>query len=199
MLPEINLLPEKRKERQWWLYYSFLTSIALVVIAFGVLTYFYFQAMKDLDKMTTQYDQYYEQNIALEKQLSDLIKSEGNDKQTAVEFIQSYQLHTSKLIEELTAHLPESAYLSEYEYTLATVTIQAQFETLSAASSYVKRLDSSKYIYDAAITEVEAFSAHESEEDQDNQKVNYDVIPRYDVQLTFKPNKELLLEGANNE
>ncbi|MBU5265693.1 PilN domain-containing protein [Virgibacillus proomii] len=198
MLPDINLLPEKHKERQW-LYYSFLTSVALIVIAFGILAYFYFQVTKDLDKLTTQYNQDYEQNMALEKQLSDLTKAKGKDKQTAVEFIQSYQLHTSKLIEELTALLPENAYLSEYEYTLTNVTIQTQFETLSAASSYVKHLDDSKYVYDTAITKVEAFSAYESEENQNNQKVNYDVIPRYDVQLTFKPNKEVLLEGANNE
>ncbi|WP_077706095.1 PilN domain-containing protein [Virgibacillus dokdonensis] len=197
MLPEINLVPEKRKEKKG-VYYGFLIGIGFLVVVSSVFIFIYFHSTKELERLSTQYDQYNDQYEVLEKQLTSDKQKDTTDKQATLDYLQSYNVHTSTLIEELVTLLSERSYLSEYKYSLADVTIQVQFETLSEISKYVRRLNKSKYVQDAKINEIEAFSILDTEE-QELKKVNYDVIPRYDVELTFQPNKERLLGDTDHE
>ena len=194
-LPQINLLPEYRRDSQIQslLYYTF---VALILLSFIVLGYFYFSTKGKLEAATKEAIELSEERDSLAKQKEALEADDGSLYEQAVHFAENYAVPTSKLILELNRLLPENGHLSEYAYTSSEVNIQAHVETLDKVAEYTNRLTNSEYISDLRVESIKTFTLKEEASAELQQ---FDVIPRYESDFSLTVDKLMLKEEESDE
>ncbi|MCD7032914.1 hypothetical protein LRR81_01640 [Metabacillus sp. GX 13764] len=193
MLPNINLLPEKKQKN----YTSLLLLGMIVVLLAGSFVFLNTQLeakRTDLRTMKTK-------DIALQNQLSAVqqassVSSNPTAAQTladAVTWTKTYPVEFVPILMDLTKLLPEGGYFTDFSYTEADkIEVSIQFETSREAAFYLNRLKTDiPYFQEAALKKVE------EQELKDNSEAN--VLPRYKADYSIELNrakwKELQKKG----
>ncbi|MCG7336984.1 fimbrial assembly protein [Sporosarcina sp. ACRSM] len=195
MLVDINLLPEKERER------SSLLVAALAIIGAAVLFWVvFFMITNNLTKETVTLEQQLESVQASQEAIrSDIRRSESEDskKQLAltVEWAEAYQYDTVPLLHDLIQLLPKRGFFQSFDFTsphLASVVVQ--FDTKPDAAYYFARLEASSSISNVTLESVTV--ADDSEGGNAT-----DLLPRYiaTYSLEFVDDRSITEEDVSEE
>lgn len=194
-LPEINLLPEFRRDNHIQSFFFYL-FVVLILLSFVVIGYFYFTTNSKLETLSQQSSELSEQRDLLAAQKAELESDKGSAYEQAVTFVQNYAVPTSTLIVELNHLLPENSYLSNYDYSSSGVNIQSHFETLDAVAQYTNLLTNSELISDTKVDSINTFTL--KEEETEDVSTQFNTIPRYESDFSLTINKRKLKEESTN-
>lgn len=194
MLVDINLLPEKEKER------SVLLVAALAILGAAVLFWVVlFMVTNHLSKETATLEQQLESvQSNQEAILSDIHRAElGDSKQqlsATVEWAEEYQFDTVPLLHDLIRLLPKRGFFQSFDFTsphLATIVVQ--FDTKADAAYYFARLEASPTISSISL---ESVTIGEMEDES-----TVDLIPRYTAtySLEFVDDRVIEEEAISEE
>lgn len=192
MQPDINLLPKYERQSSF-ISIIFISAFVIWLLITALLIYQYVSTKSSLKQVNTQVEQLTEKKTNLEQEVAAMQSVERASLASAVEYAESVTFPTSRLIDNLINSLPEHAYFSNYDYNEGEIKIQSQFETMDVAADYVAKLVASDYINDVKVEKVEAFDIEE------NDQVNFNTVPRYDVTQLLQANIEKLKEEADSD
>ncbi len=192
MLVDINLLPEKEKERSSLLY------VALAVIGAALLFWLiFFLVTKSIATDTERLDN---QQINLQVTQSELSNrlnrsetSQSHDQlATSVQWAEDYRYETSPLLEDLVALLPRRGFFRTFAFAAPhQATVEIQFDDKTEAAYYLTRMLSSEYIETASIESIE------TEKIEEEEGVVTDWLPRYIATYTiFFTDGRQMIDGA---
>ncbi|PID24646.1 PilN domain-containing protein [Sporosarcina sp. P7] len=172
MLVDINLLPEKIRERATFLW----IAIAILLVAFLSWIVLYFIAQKYDDEAGTLQQSTYEIQKQQEGITSQMhLSAFGQEKEqlaATVEFLKGHQYKTQPLIDDLTKALPDRGFFQELTFTAPNeVTLKVQFDDLMEPALYLTRMKASSLVIDAT------FEGIETEKLDIDEREN--VLPRY--------------------
>ena len=180
MLVDINLLPEKEKERSGLLYAAL--AVLLAALLFWLI---FFILTKNVDQDTERLQ---EQLMRLEVTQSEL-SSRLNRSETAqlynqledsVNWVENYRYETAPLLEELVAQLPRRGYFLSFGFSAPhQATVEVQFDDKTEAAYYLARMLSSDIVETASIESIET-------EDLDTEEGETKTwLPRYIATYTI--------------
>ena len=193
MLPEVNLLPKIEGQSSVH-YIIFLSGLILCLLLFGALIYFSFTTKNNLEEVNQNINQLEKEKTAFEQRLENLDTEETTNLYgSAASFVEHQIIPTSNFIDELIVLLPEHGYLSKYEYNYQGVQIETQFETMTDVAAYIVVLNSSDFIENVQVNQMNTFEIDDVSED--NEEI-YDIIPRYTVNMTITVNERYLIQEA---
>ncbi|PIC70701.1 hypothetical protein CSV77_07205 [Sporosarcina sp. P16b] len=172
MLVDINLLPEKIREKATFLW----IAIAILLVAFISWVVLYFIAQKYDDEAARLQQSTYEIQKQQEGITSQMhLSAFGQEKEqlaATVEFLKGHQYKTQPLIEDLSKALPDRGFFQELTFTAPNeVTLKVQFDNLMEPALYLTRMKASSLVIDAT------FEGIETEKLDIDEREN--VLPRY--------------------
>ncbi|ARK20444.1 fimbrial assembly protein [Sporosarcina sp. P26b] len=172
MLVDINLLPEKIKERATFLW----IAIAILLVAIISWVVLYMMAAKNDEEAQRLQQSTYEIQKQQESITSQLrLSAFGQEKEqlaATVDFLKAYQYKTHPLIEDLSRALPDRGFFQELTFTAPNeVTLKIQFDDLMEPALYLTRMKASSLVIDAT------FEGIETEKLDVEEREN--VLPRY--------------------
>ncbi|PIC63853.1 fimbrial assembly protein [Sporosarcina sp. P13] len=178
-LVDINLLPEKIRERTTWLWIVLAIFVA-ALISWAILSW---MAQKNEDEARLLKQQTYEvqkQQEAITSQLRpSAFGQEKADLASTVEFLEGYQYKTHPLIKDLVKALPERGFFMELTFTAPNeVMLNVQFDDMTEPAHYLTRIKSSSLVIDATFEGVEAKELGANESKQEGRQ---SVLPRYEA------------------
>ncbi len=196
MLVEINLLSQKEKKQQGFLY----VVIALIVLTLAIGVFLFVKSQGVQTSITTT-----ETTITQTQQLREIQSEklanfeESNSFEVltqAVEWAETYPVDTVPILNDLIAQLPERGFFQTFQYSEAgTVSISVQFDTSREAAFYLDRLKSVDWISESELTTITTEEVTEEiSSDQDS-----DVLPRYIAQYTLTLDKAVLKQPTTEE
>lgn len=207
MLPEINLLPKYERERSL-LYILFLIGLISAILFTGFLAYQYITVQTGLKAANAHNKELSERKEILQVQVTNQEPNEKETMEEAVAYAEKYVVPTTKLIDQLITFLPATGYMSQYNFKDGDVVIESHFETMTDASSYMAKLDTSDFIKKAKVIRLETFELEQPEvnSETENETGNpdelnqFEVLPRYQVTYSFEINSaQLKKETEENE
>lgn len=187
-LRDVNLLPKFERQHSGGGWLSIFLFI-IVIIAMIIFIYAYFSTKSDLKKVEENYNRINEEVNLKETELETLQSEEGSNLETAVSFVDGHLILTSTLIVELNDLLAEYSYLTEYQYNTENVTITTNVEKLDNVAQYTTDLTVSQYLNDVKVNNISTFTIGD---DEDEDSINIDVVPRYEAVYTLDINKRQL-------
>lgn len=193
---EINLLPQYERKSQN-LFYYFLLFLIVILISYSLFGFYYFSTKSKVKAVDIKQEQLNVEMEELDMELNEETADETLSIEQAVLFAENYNIPTSTLILELNDLLPEQSYLSDYTYSNKVSNIIVHFETLDAIANYTSDLTTTDFLEDAKVNEISTFELKEDadqDEDEDivEDKIQFDIIPRYEADFTLDINKEKL-------
>lgn len=204
MKPEVNLLPKYER-------YSNLSNILFIIflvlflILASLLTYFFFKERSLLAEQETEITRLSQEKDILEARLSAVSGTvDATTISDAVAFAETLAVPASKLVAEHMDFLPERGYLVNYVYDYQTVTMEAHFETIPDAAHYMNSLVLSPYSLNERVDEIQTAEESpvdrpaEEEEENEEERIRYDVLPRYQATYSIEVNHEELM-GEEDE
>lgn len=197
MIPEINLLPklEKRKTSPLLLY----MILAIILIILACMTYLFFDAKTELKDLSAEERRLVERQEQLRNDIATKQSQNTGSLKQSVQYVQSVAYPVTPLIDETNALLPSPSYLRSYSFGTNQVTIEADFETMTAISKYVERLLASPYFTDALIDSITNFDIELGEQDKDlPAEEKFKQIPRYSVTITATIDFMYLVGGPSS-
>ncbi|MBB4825853.1 type IV pilus assembly protein PilN [Sporosarcina luteola] len=198
MLIDINLLPEKERER------SRLLLIAIGLLGAAALIWGgFFLVAGRLSADTQQLDR---QIVAIQQEQATLqnedetnptddSKSAIQELAVSVNFVEAHRYETVPLLRDMIALLPERGFFVTFTFTqphFAEATVQ--FDDKQEASYYLTRLLSSDVVVDASLESVIA----EDLESPDGSPMMSSEIPRYEATylIEFEDSRTAEMEAA---
>lgn len=191
-LPDINLLPKIERE-SYTKNLIILILIALIIISYILIGFYYFYTKKQLETLNENYSNLNEE-VHLKTTELEQLQSGSSLLEQAISFVENFQIPTSIFITELDNLLPDNSYLSEYQYNNGSTNITVNFESLDKVAQYTTSLTNSNYIIDTKVDQVETFTLGESNEVEEQ----FDTIPRYRTNFTLITDKQKL-KGESTE
>lgn len=181
MLVDINLLPEKDRERSTLLF----AAIAIIAAAILVWVILFFVAQnytKQAAKLETQKMTLLDQQAAIQSTLQ--VSEFAADKQalfSTINWAENYQFDTIPLLAGLVRLLPERGFFDEFEFVGPnSAVLMIQFNTTNEAAYYLTRLQTAEFIDSVTL---ESISAEDLEvtDDEEEMENNLDLhkLPRY--------------------
>lgn len=202
MLPEINLLPEKERQGSI-MYYLFIGLIVLSILLTGYVIYAYFDTKKELTRTADRQTILQEEQTTLEDERNALITETVDTLDKVVGRVESHAYPTSIIINHLLLSLPAHSYLAEYNYKYGVIEVETHFETMNDISKYTETLLASPFVTNVEIEEIEAFGVGDKElvsGSQFDEVYNYyEVIPRYEVNLSLQMNSSRIFKVNEEE
>ena len=194
MIADINLLPKVEKgQSSSKILYGAIGIVALVGLA--VLVWVYFGARSELITLTSNQQQVQAERDQLQTEYDVLTGMNQGSLEESVEFVERVSYPVSPFIDETQNLQPEHTYLRDYGFDEKSITVTADFETLTDVSTYVNRLEQSPYFNDVQLGSVSNFELNPAtEEVTDAQK--FDEVPRYSVEITLFMNETYLASGG---
>lgn len=172
MLVDINLLPEKERER------STLLIAALVILSAAILfwaTVFLLSLSlsKETVRAETQIASLHARQEAVREDIKPSPDAADRERLAAtVEWAEAYQFDTLPLLREMIALLPERGFFVSFVFNAPhKSTVVVQFDDKSDAAFYLTRIKSSTVVSAAAMESVVA-------ENQDGES-DTEVLPRF--------------------
>ena len=172
MLVDINLLPEKIKERATFLW------IAIAILLVAVMSWIVLYVMatnqdeEALKLQQTTYEiQKQQESISSQMRLS-AFGQEKEQLAATVDFLNAHQYKTHPLLEDLARALPDRGFFQELTFTAPNeVTLKVQFDDLMEPALYLTRMKASSLVIDAT------FEGIETEKLDIEKREN--ILPRY--------------------
>ncbi|QTD41578.1 hypothetical protein [Sporosarcina sp. Te-1] len=201
MLIDINLLPEKEKER------SRLLLIAIILLGVSILIWVIFFLLSG--RLASDTEQLSRQSAAIQQEQAALRSHDAtaqtgesmlavHDLALSVKFVEDHRYETLPLLRDMIAMLPERGFFVTFTFTqphFAEATIQ--FDDKQDASYYLTRLLASEIVVDASLESVIA----EDLESADGSPMMSSEIPRYQATylIEFEDNRMAEMETGQEE
>lgn len=192
-LPDINLLPKIERDSSSK-NILLLTIIALILLSYIMIGFYYFYTKKQLETVTEEHTTINEQ-VTLKTTELEQLEGGSSSLGKAISFVENYEIPTSSFIKELDFLLPDHSYLTEYTYQNGNTTVTVSFETLDKIADYTTKLTNSDYIIDTKVDTVETVVIGDAVDEDSEQ---FEVIPRYETNFTLIANKQQL-KGESTE
>ncbi|WP_432358384.1 PilN domain-containing protein [Sporosarcina sp. UB5] len=177
MLVDINLLPEKERER------STLLIAALVILSAAILFWAsLFMLSLSLKKETVHVEGQIAALHASQEAIRENIKlsTHADDREklaSTVEWAEAYRFNTLPLLRDLVALLPERGFFVSFEFTAPhESTVVVQFDHQSEAAYYLTRVKSSGIVSAATLQSV---VAHRLDDE------SVDALPRFEASYSI--------------
>ncbi|MDV6377227.1 hypothetical protein ORD22_02995 [Sporosarcina sp. GW1-11] len=174
-LVDINLLPEKIRERTTWLWIVLGIFVA-ALLSWALLYWMGRNYEEDTQLLREQTYDVQKQQESITSQLR--LSAFGQEKASlasTVEFLEKYQFKTHPLIKDLVKALPERGFFLELTFTAPNeATLTVQFDDLTEPAHYLTRIKSSELVIDATFEELSAVELKEEGQLQN-------VLPRYEA------------------
>ncbi|WP_025783509.1 hypothetical protein [Sporosarcina sp. D27] len=192
MLVDINLLPEKEKERSVLLYVAlaFLGAALLFWLIFFLLTR---NVTSDTERLDNQFVKLQATQSELTERLNRSDTAQSHDQLAAsVQWVEDYRYETAPLLEDLVAQLPRRGFFRSFAFAAPhQATVEIQFDDKTEAAYYLTRILSSEFVETASIESIEA------EEIDQEEGVNNNWLPRYLATYTiFFTDGRQLIDGV---
>lgn len=153
MLVEINLLPQKERKK-----FAFFMVLAGLLALFLLTGAFYFYQISSMNKNIEGVNS----EIAMTQKIREKEEAKNQSVESsssvtqlksAIEWANTYPIHTIPVMRHLTSLLPERGFIQSFGYTEAgTVTLTVQFDSPREAASFLNNLHESKWISDAKLS-----------------------------------------------
>lgn len=155
MLVDINLLPQKERDRPAFL----IAAIAILVLAVVIWAVLALLANSHDNKqavLAAQSQQVATEQAAIRAQLEAAQgMNEEQQLKATVDWAESYQFDTVPLLKELVAILPARGFFDSFSYTgLDQAVLGVQFDTTRQAAYYLAQLKASELIKSATLDSV---------------------------------------------
>lgn len=155
MLVDINLLPQKERDRPAFL----IAAISILLLAVIIWAVFAFMAGAHENEQRTlnaQAEQVASEHAAIRTQLEAAQgMSEEQQLKVTVDWAESYQFDTVPLLAELVSILPERGFFDSFSYVgLDEAVLAVQFDTAREAAYYLAQLKTSELIESAMLDSV---------------------------------------------
>lgn len=191
MVPNINLLPESKRERSK----SKVVYIVLATLAVLLLLFFTVQAIS-LSKKITELERaestLQSERTTLAMELEMLKEQQKIGIESSVIYIENIVYDASPIIIEMKSHLTEHAYLRGYQFSEGAVSLNVDFETLADVASYLEKLQGSPYVKDVTVQQIATFDPIKKGEEEE--KEIFTTVNRYtnvfEIQLDLAYIKE---------
>ncbi|MFJ7913634.1 MULTISPECIES: PilN domain-containing protein [unclassified Lysinibacillus] len=197
MVPDINLLPnlEKKHSTPTLIYVVFIILIGLIV---GYMIFLFFQAKSDLTKLNAQEVELSSQREQLQIELDGKQDANKGSLEQSVQFVENVSYPVTPLMDETQVLLPEQTYLRNYVFGEKNVEITADFETMSAISSYLEKLTASPYFNDIQVDTISNFDVAIGNQEEKSAKNKFKEIPRYSATITLGIDFKFLAGGRES-
>ncbi|GEN82332.1 hypothetical protein SLU01_06440 [Sporosarcina luteola] len=174
MLVDINLLPEKERERSTLLIAA-LVIIGVAILFWATLFILSHRLSKETVQVEAQISGIQASQATIREGLQPTTDAGDREQLTAtVDWAEAYRFETLPLLRELIALLPERGFFVSFEFTApheSNVTVQ--FDDKSDAAYYLTRVKTSEEIANATL---ESLTAVELDEENDAQ-----LLPRFEA------------------
>jgi len=190
MVTEINLLPKRNRIKSNIFVLSIVLG-AILVIFFIFLLLQYINTKSELETITAMDSQLLSTKTEMESSLNNLQGVNKDSFSASVDFVESVSYPVSPLIDELESYLVGNSYLTSYSFSESSLSISADFETLTEVATYVEHLSKSTYFADVQVNAVSKFNV-ESGDTEENLDEDFTVIPRHSVQFDLLINDAYL-------
>ena len=166
MLVDINLLPQKERDRPAFI----IAAISILVLAIIIWAVLFFLAQRNdnaQEELAAQSAELALQQAELRTQLEQTVGlNEEQQLQVTVDWAESYQYDTVPLLDELVAILPDRGFFHELQYIGPnTAILDVQFDNTRDAAYYLTQLKASALLASATLDLVEFQSLTETEEE----------------------------------
>ncbi|MGE7997416.1 PilN domain-containing protein [Lysinibacillus sp. NPDC093190] len=197
MVPEINLLPnlEKKHSTPTFIYVVFIILIGMIV---GYMIFLFFQAKSDLTKLSAQEVELSSQREQLQMELDGKRNANQGSLEQSVQFVENVSYPVTPLMDETQVLLPEQTYLRNYVFGEKNVEITADFETMSAISSYLEKLTASPYFNDIQVDTISNFDVSIGNQEEKSAKNKFKEVPRYSATITLGIDFKFLAGGRES-
>jgi len=197
MVPEINLLPnlEKKHSTPTLMYVVLIILIGIIV---GYMIFLFFQAKSDLTKLSAQEMELSSQREQLQIELDVKRNVNQGSLEQSVQFVENVSYPVTPLMDETQVLLPEQTYLRNYVFGEKNVEITADFETMSAISSYLEKLTASPYFNDIQVDTISNFDVAIGNQEEKSAKNKFKEVPRYSATITLGIDFKFLAGGRES-
>ncbi|MFJ8098792.1 PilN domain-containing protein [Lysinibacillus sp. NPDC096212] len=197
MVPEINLLPnlEKKHSTPTLIYVVFIILIGMIV---GYMIFLFFQAKSDLTKLSVQEVELSSQREQIQMELDGKQNANQGSLEQSVQFVENVSYPVTPLMDETQVLLPEQTYLRNYVFGEKKVEITADFETMSAISSYLEKLTASLYFNDIQVDTISNFDVAIGNQEEKSAKNKFKDVPRYSATITLGIDFKFLAGGRES-
>lgn len=185
MLVDINLLPQKERDRPAFL----IAAIAILLLAVIVWAVFAMVANANGNEQQLLAAQSLQVTSEQEAIRAKLEAAQGmNEEQqlkVTVDWAESYQFDTVPLLEELVSILPARGFFESFSYTgLDQATLSVQFDTTRQAAYYLAQLKASELIKSVTLDGVAQKELNAEESGEVIEEVE-EKLPRYIATYTI--------------
>lgn len=189
---EINLLPERERKKS-----NIILIFAIGFILFiTILLWFFIQYItltRDIETLSSDESYSLEEQADLTTNLEAVKTSSEGDLKASVSFAENISYPVSPLLIEVNSLLEKHTYLRKYEFLEQRITLTLDVETMSTISRLVTNLSASEYFNDIKVQSVTSFDIDSSTEEN---KVYFEIIPRYSAELTLEIDSVYLKNGG---
>ncbi|WP_223638226.1 PilN domain-containing protein [Planococcus sp. 4-30] len=189
MLVDINLLPQKERDRPAFLIAA-ISILFAAVIVWVVLAFLAGSHEREQAVLAAQSLQVASEQAAIRTQLEAAQgMNEEQQLKATVDWAESYQFDTVPLLQELVSILPARGFFESFSYTgLDQAILSVQFDTAREAAYYLAQLKASELIESATLDSVaqnEIDTAETTEEGVVIEKAIIEEMPRYIASYTL--------------
>lgn len=197
MVPDINLLPnlEKKHSTPTLIYVVFIILIGIIV---GYMIFLFFQAKSDLTTLNVQEVELSSQREQLQIELDSKQNANKGSLEQSVQFVEKVSYPVTPLMDETQVLLPEQTYLRNYVFGEKNVEVTADFETMSAISSYLEKLTASPYFNDIQVDSISNFDVAIGNQEEKSAKNKFKEVPRYSATITLGIDFKFLAGGRES-
>ncbi|MDD1502033.1 hypothetical protein PVA17_04515 [Lysinibacillus sp. CNPSo 3705] len=197
MVPDINLLPnlEKKHSTPTLIYVVFIILIGMIV---GYMIFLFFQAKSDLTTLNAQEVELSSQREQLQIELDSKQNANKGSLEQSVQFVEKVSYPVTPLMDETQVLLPEQTYLRNYVFGEKNVEVTADFETMSAISSYLEKLTASPYFNDIQVDTISNFDVAIGNQEEKSAKSKFKEVPRYSATITLGIDFKFLAGGRES-
>lgn len=193
MLVDINLLPEKERERSTLLIAA-LAILSVAILFWAVLFLYSNHLTKKTAHLETQVASLHISQEAIREELQPTTtSSELQQLEATVEWAQSYRYETLPLLQELIALLPNRGFFVSFEFSAPhTSQVTVQFDEKKDAAHYLTRMKSSPFV---TVATIESIVAEQLDDEQGEQ-----ILPRFEAvyQVEFLDERNAVVEIEDN-
>ncbi len=197
MVPEINLLPnlEKKHSTPTFIYVVFIILISMII---GYMIFLFFQAKSDLTKLNAREVELSSQREQLQMELDGKQNANQGSLKQSVQFVENVSYPVTPLMDETQVLLLEQTYLRNYVFGENNVEITADFETMSAISSYLEKLTTSPYFNDIQVDTISNFDVSIGNKEEVSAKDRFKEVPRYSATIKLGIDLKILAGGRES-
>ena len=192
MVPEINLLPKRERQKSNFI---LILAISLVLLITVILLLFiqYFSVKGDIETLTAEETYTVAEKEDLTQLVNEINMSGQGDLQTSVTFAESVSKPVSPLLIEVNTLLEKHTYLRQFEFVNQNILISVDVETMTSLSKFVDKLLVSNYFSDVKVESVTNFDLSNSSESEEKK---FEIIPRYSAIINLNIDQSYLENGG---